>query len=113
MSLLPLSYRVVGQDDYVLEIEVDAAGAFRIDSGDHTSHKPRRGTLSPAQLAGLDDLLRRLGEPREHPAPEGTEGFMAELMVGGGGEGRRYRFWEGALDSDPPLKAAIRAIEVI
>ena len=113
MSHLPLSYRVVGEDDYMLEIQVAANGDFEINSGDYTSHEPRRGRLSPDQRAKLSGLLGRLGQPRSHPAPAGASGFMATLTLGGPGEARTYRFWEGALADDPALGAVVRALEVL
>ncbi len=113
MSAFPLSYRVQGEDDYMLEISIDDAGAFVINSGDHTSHEPRHGTLNRRQREELLALLQGLGEPREHPAPAGAADFMAELTLGGGAEALRYRSWEGAMDEDPPLKAVVRALELI
>jgi hypothetical protein len=113
MLHLPLRYRVVGQDDYMLEIDVGADGCFVVNSGDYTSHEPRRGTLTPSQEARLTGLLDQLGDPREHPAPEGASGFMAFLTLGEGGQTRVYRFWEGALAEDPGLEAVVRALEVL
>ena len=113
MRNLPLSYRVVGQDDYMLEIFVNTAGAYRVNGGDYTSHEPRGGTLSPPQMVHVLSLADRLGPAREHPGPEGATGFMAELIVGEGETARRFRFWEGALDEEPDLAALVRALEVI
>ena len=113
MSNLPLSYRVVGQDDYMLEISVSTTGAYRVNGGDYTSHEPRGGTLSPPQLMHLLNLADRLGPAREHPGPEGATGFMAELIDGAGEAARCFRFWEGALDEEPDLDALVRALEVI
>ncbi len=113
MPHLPLSYRVVGEDDYMLEIEVAANGDFEINSGDYTSHEPRRGTLTASQKANLSTLLGQLGRARDHPAPAGTLGFMASLSLGGQGQTQVFRFWEGALVDDPGLEAVIRALEVL
>lgn len=113
MPYLPLSYRVVGEDDYMLEIEVATDGRFRINSGDHTSHEPRRGILTAGQHSDLLGLLARLGGPREHPAPAEASGFMATLTLGGIGQGHIIRFWEGALAEDPDLEALVRALEVL
>ena len=113
MPHLPLRYRVVGQDDYMLEIDVGTDGCFVVNSGDHTSHEPRLGTLTPSQGAKLNGLLHRLGGPRDHPAPEGASGFMAVLTLGEGGQTRVFRFWEGALAEDPGLEAVVRALEVL
>ncbi|MBK1721457.1 hypothetical protein [Thiocystis violacea] len=113
MSLTPLHYRVVGQDDYMLDISVDSAGAYRIDCGDHTSHTPRQGQLNEVACSNLQALIDTLGAPREHPAPEGTTGFVATLSVGSPPEIRRYRIWEGALEQEPDILALVRALEVI
>jgi len=113
MSYLPLSYRVVGEDDYMLEIEVADDGRFRINSGDHTSHEPRRGILTAGQHSDLIGLLERLGGPREHPAPTEAPGFIATLTLGGIGKSHIFRFWEGALAEDPDLEALVRALEVL
>jgi hypothetical protein len=113
MPHLPLSYRVVGEDDYMLEVEVAANGDFAINSGDYTSHEPRRGTLTASQRASLSTLLDQLGGAREHLAPAGASGFMATLTLGGGGQARVFRFWEGALSEDPSLEAVVRALEVL
>jgi hypothetical protein len=117
MSIYPLSYRVVGQFDYMLEIAVGADGGYCINCGDHTSHEPRTGKLDRAQRTRLESLLRpvseRLGRSWECPAPEEAEGFMAELALGEGAQRHHYRFWEGALEEQPELKAAVRELEVI
>lgn len=113
MSFPPVHYRVVGQDDYMLDITLNSSGDYRVDCGDHTSHKPRQGRLDDARRAGLQRLLADLGAPREHPAPVGATGFMAELTVGDPSDRRHYRFWEGALDEEPDLRALVRALEVI
>jgi hypothetical protein len=117
MSIYPLSYRVVGQFDYMLEIAVGADGGYCINCGDHTSHKPRSGRLDRAHRTRLESLIqplaKRLGRSWEYPAPEGAEGFMAELDLGDGAERRAYRFWEGALEEQPELKAVVRELEII
>jgi hypothetical protein len=108
-----MHYRVVGQDDYMLEIHVEPSGAFRVDSGDHTSHKPRQGQLDAQQTRDLIALLAALGEPREHPAPEGETGFMAELTIEDPARTKAYRVWEGEMSDEPDVLALIRALEVI
>jgi hypothetical protein len=117
MSIFPLSYRVVGQFDYMLEISVRADGGFCVNCGDHTSHEPRTGKLDKTQQAKLEGLIgrvvERLGESWTSPAPEDAEGFNAELALGEGTERRVYRFWEGALEEQPELAAALRELEVI
>jgi hypothetical protein len=113
ITLPRIQYRVVGQDDYMLNIDVAEDGAFIIDAGDYTSHKPVQGNLTREQAATLAELVNRLGEPREHPAPAGTTGFKAELTIGDGPSVRHYRFWEGAMDTDPDLSRLVRALEVL
>jgi hypothetical protein len=113
MSLSRVNYRVVGQDDYVLEITLEPTGAYRIDCGDHSSHKPRQGVLDERQTREIADLIAALRAPREHPAPKGATGFMAELTLGAAPESRVYRVWEGELAQEPDVMALIRALEVI
>lgn len=113
MSSLPVHYRVVGDDDYMLEITVGSDGAFVVNSGDHTSHKPRHGMLDQVQRERLTAVLAGLGPSRDHPAPAGAPGFMAALTLGEGADVRVFRFWEGALDEEPQLRAAVRELDVI
>jgi hypothetical protein len=113
MSLPRIHYRVVGQDDYMLVIDVDADGGFVIDYGDYTSHKPVSGKIDDTHRARLQQALKGLGDSREHAAPAGASGFVAELTVGDGPTVRHYRFWEGALDEEPDLKALVRELEVL
>ncbi len=117
MSIFPLSYRVVGQFDYMLEIAVGADGSYCVNCGDHTSHEPRTGKLDRARRTRLESLIgpvaERLGPAWECPAPAEAEGFMAELSLGEGAQRRLYRFWEGALEEQPELKAAVRELELI
>jgi len=108
-----IQFRVVGQDDYMLVIEVAADGGYRIDSGDYTSHAPRTGRLSPPQRERLAGLVAALGDSHDHPPPDGVEGFVAELIVGDGPSARRFRVWEGVLEAEPGLAALVRALEVI
>ncbi len=108
-----IRYRVIGQDDYMLHIDVTEDGAFVIDAGDYTSHKPAQGELSRHQAEQLADLLQRLGPPREHTAPAGATGFAAELTIGDGPAVHHYRFWEGALDEEPDIRDLVRALEVL
>ncbi len=117
MSIFPLSYRVVGQDDYMLEIAVGTDGGYCVNCGDHTSHEPRSGTLDKTRRAKLEAVMGRavecLGQSWTSPAPEGAEGFNAELALGEGAARRVFRFWEGALGEQPELEAAVRELEVI
>ena len=109
----PVRYRVVGQDDYMCEVRVRPSGRYRIDSGTYTTHPPREGVLTDIQAAELTGALDHLGPPREHPAPEGAPGFVAELTVGEGEGAGQYRFWEGALGDDPELKSLVRFLETL
>jgi len=113
MPLPRIHYRVVGQDDYMLIIDIAANGSYCIDCGDYTSRKPVRGTLDTDHRARIEECLAALDEPRQHVAPDGADGFMAELVIGDGPDVRHYRFWEGALDGEPDLKALVRELEVI
>lgn len=113
-SPLPrIRFRVVGQDDYMLSIDLNEDGAFVIDYGDYTSHKPKRGTVDDKHAEAIREAVEQLGEPRAHAAPEGAAGFVAELTLGGGPSVRQYKFWEGALEADPDLKRLVRALEVL
>ena len=113
MSLPRIHYHVVGEDDYMLVIDVQPDGSFVIDCGDYTSHEPTQGRISAAQRDRLTKALGTLGESAEHPAPDGATGFMAELTVGDGPTVRHYRFWEGSLDALPDLKALVRELTVL
>ncbi|KAA6187938.1 hypothetical protein F2Q65_00025 [Thiohalocapsa marina] len=108
-----MHYRVVGQDDYMLIIQVEPDGVFTIDQGDYTSHKPSRGQVDKEHQQRLRRALDALGEARDHPAPDGASGFIAELTIGDGADARRYRFWEGALAQQADLNALVRELEVL
>ena len=99
------------------KISVGADGGYCINCGDHTSHEPRSGKLDKTRRVKLEGLMRRvmesLGQSWASPAPEDAEGFNAELALGEGTERRVYRFWEGALEDQPELEAAVRELEVI
>lgn len=113
MSMPRIHYRVIGQDDYMLMIDVAADGSFVIESGDYTSHPPRKGALDAEQQTRLEAAIAALGDSRDHPAPEGAPGFLAELTVGDGPRVAHYRFWEGALEGEPDLRQLVRELEVI
>jgi hypothetical protein len=113
MSAFPVSYRVVGEYDYMLDVRVDHDGGYVVNTGDHTSHEPRSGTLGQAQRERLAGALESLGASRDLPAPEGADGFMATLTVGSGADARVFHFWEGALEEDTALRAAVRELDLI
>ncbi|ESQ15131.1 MAG: hypothetical protein N838_09600 [Thiohalocapsa sp. PB-PSB1] len=113
MSATRIRYRVVGQDDYMLNIDVEPDGHFAIDYGDYTSHKPAQGIIDKTHGERLTAALQALGDSAEYPAPDGATGFMAELTVGEGQTMRHFRFWEGALQQQPELQAVVRALEVL
>jgi hypothetical protein len=113
MRMPSVHYQVVGQDDYMLIIRLEPDGRFVVDSGDYTSHKPRRGQLDPRRQAAIADLVDQLGPVIDDTAPDGTSGFIAELTIDRGADERRYRFWEGALAARPDIEAVVRALELI
>jgi hypothetical protein len=111
--MTPISYQVVGEEDYALRISIDSEGGYTVENGTYTSQAPRKGQLSPEQQRKLLDALRQLGIPVEHPMPEGATAFEAELKVGMPGDEVRYAFWEGALENDKPLNALVRVLESV
>lgn len=113
MPMPRIHYRVIGQDDYMLMIDVAADGSFVVESGDYTSHAPRKGHLDAEHRSRLEAAIAGLGDSRDHPAPEGAPGFLAELTIGDGPHVQHYRFWEGALTAEPDLRTLVRELEVI
>lgn len=111
MSMVPITYQVVGEEDYALKISVGEAGDFVVESETYTSQEPRKGELSEAQSQALVEAIEALGMPREHPLPEGATAFEAQLTVGAPGHEANYVFWEGALEDDAPLNHLIRLLE--
>lgn len=109
--MVPITYEVVGEEDYALKISVGGDGEFVVESGSYTSHEPRKGQLTEMQESQLLDAIKALGLPREHPMPEGATAFEARLTVGAPGEEANYAFWEGALEEDVELNALIRMLE--
>jgi hypothetical protein len=109
--MTPITYQVVGEEDYALKIRIDHDGQYVVDSGTYTTQPPRKGRLDDAQQQQLLDALRTLGIPRSHPVPEGGHAFEAQLTVGEPGHEANYFFWEGALEEDPPLNSLVRLIE--
>ena len=111
--MIPITYEVVGEEDYALKIAVDTGGHFHVDSGTYTTQAPRKGALSELQQQQLIDAIETLGIPRAHPVPPGSTAFEAHLTVGEPGQEAHYAFWEGALETDRPLNDLIRLLERI
>ncbi|MGD8957816.1 MAG: hypothetical protein PVJ03_10810 [Chromatiaceae bacterium] len=111
--MVPIEYRVVGEEDYALTIRIDSHGEFMVESGTYTSEAPRKGQLGEAQQQELIEAIKALGLPRAHPLPEGATAFEAQLTVGGPGEESHYVFWEGALEEDEKLRTLIRLLELL
>ncbi len=109
--MVPITYQVVGEEDYALKISVEGGGGFVVESESYTSQEPRKGTLSNEQGEALVDAIEALGLPRAHPMPEGVTAFEAHLTIGEPGHEVSYAFWEGALEEDPPLNTLIRLLE--
>lgn len=109
--MVPISYQVVGEEDYAYRVSIDADGAFVVENETYTSQEPRKGALTEAQSEELLAAIGALGLPREHPMPAGATAFEAQLTVGAPGHEAHYVFWEGALESDQPLNALIRRLE--
>ena len=84
--MVPISYQVVGEEDYALKIAIDDGGGYVIESGDYTSHPPRKGRLSVEQEQQLVDAIMAPGCPRA-PDAEGATAFEAQLTVGAKGTG--------------------------
>jgi len=109
----PIEYQVVGEEDYAFHIQVDNNGHYVIDSGTYTSQEPRQGDLAEEMKGQILAALQALGLPRDHPLPEGSTAFMAQLTVGEQDAAATYRFWEGALEQDPALNRLIRLLEIL
>jgi hypothetical protein len=112
--MTPITYQVVGEEDYALKIHIERDGAYVVDSGTYTTQPPRKGQLDEAQQQALVAALEDLGTPRSHPVPdEGGHAFEAHLTVGEPGQESDYAFWEGALEEDAPLNRLVRLIEQV
>jgi len=111
--LIPITYEVVGEEDYALKIAVDTNGNYHVDSGSYTTQAPRKGALDTLQQQRLVDAIETLGIPRAHPVPPGGTAFEAHLTVGEPGHEAHYAFWEGALETDRPLNDLVRLLERI
>lgn len=111
--MTPIEYQVVGEEDYAFHIRVDGNGEYLVDSGTYTSQEPRKGRLTGDMKDKLLAAVKALGLPRDHPLPEGSTAFMAQLTVGEEGEAATYSFWEGALEQDAPLNDLVRLLELL
>lgn len=109
--MVPITYQVVGEEDYAYRIAIDGNGDFVVESESYTSQEPRKGSLNQEQSEALVAAIEALGLPREHPMPEGATAFEAQLTVGAPGHEANYVFWEGALEQDQPLNTLIRQLE--
>lgn len=113
MPLPRIRYRVLGQYDYMLKIDIEPDGTLVVERGDYTSHAPYRGSLDQEQRQRLCTALDALGDLDAPSAPTDAAGFMAELTIGEGPHQRRLRFWEGALNEQPPLQTLVRALALL
>ena len=111
--MVPIKYEVVGEEEYMLDIQIDDNGEFVVNAGTYTSQEPRKGKLDEAQEADILAAVRALGLPREHPMPEGADAFEARLTVGENGSEVTYVVWEGALQEDQKLAKVIRLLELL
>lgn len=111
--MVPISYEVVGEEDYALKIHIDNQRQFEVESGTYTTDPPRKGLLTDAQAEQLLAAITQLGIPREHPMPPGATAFEARLTVGEPGSEAVYAFWEGALAEDAELNTLVRLLETL
>lgn len=109
--MVPISYQVVGEEDYAFGIQIQANGDFVINSGTYTSQPPRTGCLTQAQELEILRAIEALGIPAAHPMPEGGAAFEARLVIGEPGQEVAYPFWEGALEEDEALNKLVRLLE--
>jgi hypothetical protein len=109
--MTPITYQVVGEEEYALKIIIEQDGSFVIHSGTYATQPPRKGSLNAEQRASLLEAVQALGTPRAHPMPTQGHAFEAQLTVGAPGQESTYVFWEGALEEDPDLNDLIRQLE--
>lgn len=109
--MVPISYQVVGEEDYAFGVEIQPSGAYVVNSGTYTSAPPRSGQLTDAQQIELIQAIEALGIPAPHPMPEGGTAFEAKLIIGEPGKQVVYPFWEGALELDAKLNDLVRLLE--
>lgn len=111
IPMVPISYEVVGEEDYALKIHIDGDGHYAVESGTYTTQAPRNGQLSDEQQQEILAAVEQLGIPRAHAMPEGATAFQAHLRVGQSGAEADYAFWEGALEEDAELNSVVRLLE--
>lgn len=111
--MIPIHYKVVGEEDYAFQVEINSTGEYIVNSGTYTSHPPRKGHLTKEQEKQLLAAIQDLGIPSEHPMPEEGKAFEAQLIIGEEGKAVTYPFWEGALEEDAKLKNLVRLLEML
>ncbi len=111
--MVPVKFRVVGEEDYAFDVEIGDSGEYRVSGGTYTSQPPRNGRLNRAQEQELLAAIEALDGPAEYPMPEQADAFQASLTIGAQGEAKNYRFWEGALEQDARLKRLVRLLETL
>ena len=74
--MVPIEYRVVGEEDYALTIRIDSHGEFMVESGTYTSEPPRKGQLGEAQQKDLIEAIRQ-----DKPYNEVKRGAEASLVT--------------------------------
>ena len=109
--MLPISYQVVGEEDYAFGVDIKATGVYVVHSGTYTSRAPRTGCLTPEQEDELLSAIEALGIPEPHPMPEGGTAFQAKLVIGEPDSEIVYPFWEGALKQDAKLRELVGLLE--
>ena len=111
--MIPIKYQVVGQEEYMLDIQIESDGEFTFNSGTYASEEPRKGKLTEQQESEILAAVKALGLPTEHPMPAGADAFEARLTVGEHDSEVTYVFWEGALQEDEKLNTVIRLLELL
>jgi hypothetical protein len=111
--MVPIKYRVVGEEDYAFDVEIGETGEYRVSGGTYTSQPPHTGRLSGEQEAELLAAVGALGAPGAHAMPREAAAFEAHLAIGAQGAAKTYRFWEGALQKDAKLARLVRLLETL
>ena len=101
----PVVYRATGGYDADTEVRIDADGAYAVEGGGYRTRGRRSGRLTGRQQAALARLAAAV-VLREWPVPDGAEGFVHTLEVGG----RRGRWWGPPADVDPALARFVHAL---